>query len=316
MPMTMPTARPERRAVDGIILLDKPAGLSSNAALQRVKRIFHADRAGHTGSLDPLATGLLPICLGQATRLAAYLLDADKSYAARVQLGVATDTGDAEGAVVARAPVRVSREALVALIPRFLGEIEQVPPMYSALKREGRPLYALAREGIEVERAPRRITIHELRLTRFADAQFDFEVRCSKGTYIRTLAEDWARAASEEAHLAALRRTAVAGFAAASMIGLEALADAATDPRRLSDLLLPPLAALAHWPRLSVQRADEQRLRQGGGIAIDPAYPTGAICVVDADGQLIWIAEHDGKGLLAPKRWLGRDRGGDAALEL
>ena len=186
--------RAPRRKVDGILLLDKPLGLSSNTALQIVRRLYNADKAGHTGSLDPLATGLLPVCLGEATKLCGYLLDADKRYRARVRLGARTSTGDAEGEVVATSdPALASRAALEAAIPRFLGEIEQVPPMHSALKRDGQPLYRLARAGIEVERAPRRVRIRELRLLDWNGTEFEFEVACSKGTYVRTLAEDWVR---------------------------------------------------------------------------------------------------------------------------
>ncbi len=220
----MQKARAPRRKVDGILLLDKPLGLSSNTALQIVRRLYNADKAGHTGSLDPLATGLLPVCLGEATKLCGYLLDADKRYRARVRLGARTSTGDGEGEVVATSDAAlVSRADLEAAIPRFLGEIEQVPPMYSALKRDGEPLYRLARAGIEVERAPRRVHIRELRVLDFDGLHFDFEVACSKGTYVRTLAEDWAAAVGQQAHLSALRRTGLEPFDASAMVALEPL---------------------------------------------------------------------------------------------
>ncbi len=229
-----------RRSVDGILLLDKPLGLSSNAALQIVKRLYNAEKAGHTGSLDPLASGLLPICLGEATKLGAYLLDADKRYRARVRLGTATASGDAEGAVVATSdPAALSRGQLEAAIPRFLGAITQIPPMYSAIKREGRPLYTLARAGIEVERAAREVSIHELKLLSFGDGEFEFELRCSKGTYVRTLAEDWAAAVNQRAHLSALRRTGVGGFDAGAMVPLEWLQQALAPAARATPAAAP-----------------------------------------------------------------------------
>ncbi|MGH8431877.1 MAG: tRNA pseudouridine(55) synthase TruB, partial [Solimonas sp.] len=212
--MTTPSRpRIPRRAVNGILLFDKPRGFSSNDALQRVKRLFRAEKAGHTGNLDPLATGLLPICFGQATKLCGHLLDSDKRYLARVKPGEKTTTGDTEGEVIQRSDAGLlSREALEAVLPAFTGTIRQVPPMYSALKHQGQRLYELAREGVEVERQPREVAIHELRLTAFEPGGFELDVRCSKGTYIRTLAEDLAAALGQCAHLVALRRTEVAPF--------------------------------------------------------------------------------------------------------
>ncbi|MDB5985842.1 MAG: truB [Nevskia sp.] len=305
--MTNLPRRTERRAVDGVLLLDKPAGLTSNAALQRVKRLLWADKAGHTGSLDPLATGLLPICLGQATKLSAYLLDADKTYRASVRLGVKTNTGDADGKPIAESIPHSTSADFEALIPRFLGPIRQIPPMYSAIKREGLKLYKLAREGIEVEREPRDVVIHELRLTAFDSDRFEFEVRCSKGTYVRTLAEDWAAAAGEHAHLSALRRIGLGRFEAAAMVDLQTLEDCADAEARRQRFLQPSLAVLAHWPRVAVTPADERRLRAGTPIPIAADAPAGLLCVVNGAGSLIWLGEHDGQGVLAPRRWLGRE---------
>jgi tRNA pseudouridine55 synthase len=297
----MQKTRAPRRNVDGIVLLDKPLGLSSNTALQIVRRLYNAEKAGHTGNLDPLATGLLPICLGQATKLSAYLLDADKRYRARVRLGIRTSTGDAEGEAVAESdPSALSREQLEAAIPQFLGAIEQVPPMYSALKRDGQPLYRLAREGLEVERAPRQVRIRELRVLDYDGLHFEFEVACSKGTYVRTLAEDWAAAVGQQAHLAALRRTGVAPFDAGAMVTLERLEN---EPESGRDaLLLPPATALAGWPRLAVDQALAGRLGHGQTVAVQAA--AGLLAVFNEAGGLLGIAESDGAGRLAPKRWL------------
>jgi tRNA pseudouridine55 synthase len=299
-----------RRKVDGILLLDKPLGLTSNAALQLVKQLYQAEKAGHTGSLDPLATGLLPICLGEATKFSAYLLDADKSYRARVHLGVRTSTGDAEGQPVAHSnPAGLGREQLEAVIPRFLGRIDQVPPMYSALKREGLPLYTLARAGVEVERAPRAVRIHQLRVLAFEPPYFEFEVRCSKGTYVRTLAEDWAAAVGQQAHLAALRRTGLEPFGAGAMIDLEQLRQAESGVR--DALLLAPQAALRGWPRLTVDAELALRLEQGQKIRVETA--AGLIAVFDRRERLLGIADSDGAGQLVPRRWLCRGgNGGDS----
>ncbi|MDR3417955.1 MAG: tRNA pseudouridine(55) synthase TruB [Nevskia sp.] len=305
----MPPTKVSRRSIDGILLLDKPLGLSSNAALQIVKRLYRAEKAGHTGSLDPLATGLLPICLGQATKVSAYLLDSDKRYRARARLGARTSTGDAEGEVVATSdPAGVSRRDLEAVLPRFLGGIEQVPPMYSALKRDGQPLYALARAGIEVERAARRVQIRELRLLRFDGDSFEFEVACSKGTYIRTLAEDLAAAAGQQAHLVELRRTGLAPFDAAAMVALERL-QAESDEAARDALLLAPAAALQGWPEVEVDEALALQLGHGRQVRAGTA-PAGLAAVYGRDRRLLGIVESDGAGSLAPRRWLG---GGAAA---
>ena len=290
-----------RRRVDGILLLDKPEGLSSNTALQMVRRLYDAEKAGHTGSLDPLATGLLPVCLGQATKLCGYLLDAGKRYRARVRLGIRTSSGDAEGAPIAHSdPSGLTRAQLEAVVPRFLGWINQVPPMYSALKRDGTPLYVLARAGVEVERAARSVRIDELRLLDFGGDHFEFEVACSKGTYVRTLAEDWAAAAGQQAHLSALRRIGLHPFDHSAMVPLEQLQS--SDTPSLDALLLPLSAALAGWPEVTANAVDSRRLAHGQAIA-GGAQP-GLVAVYDEDRRLLCIAEGDGCDQLSPRRWL------------
>jgi tRNA pseudouridine55 synthase len=301
----MAKGKSRRRSVDGILLLDKPLGLSSNAALQNAKHLYNAEKAGHTGSLDPLATGLLPICLGEATKLSAYLLDADKRYQARVRLGVRTSTGDGEGQETAASdPSSLSREQLEAAIPQFLGAITQIPPMYSAIKREGTPLYTLARAGIEVERQPRAVRISQLRVLAFDGLHFDFEVACSKGTYVRTLAEDWAAAVGQQAHLAALRRTGLEPFDAGAMVSMEQVQQAEPGEARDS-LLLPPGAALRGWPQLTVDEVLAHRLSRGQTLLME-AGPAGLTAVFDQRQRLLGIAESDGAGHLVPRRWMNQ----------
>ena len=295
--------RPKRRRLDGVLLLDKQLGLSSNHALQAARRLYNAEKAGHTGTLDPLATGLLPLCFGEATKFAGELLNADKRYVATVQLGVTTDTADAEGAVLERRPVEVGPADVKAALEAFIGEIEQVPPMYSALKRDGKPLYEYARAGIEVERAPRHVIIHELRLVELddclADGRFVFEVRCSKGTYVRTLAADIGDRLGCGAHLAALRRTDIGVLAVAraySMMALEALTAEARDA-----LLLPPDSLLASLAEARLDVADAARLRHGQ--AVRWAGEEGArLRVYDAEHGFIGVCRQVSDGWLQPQR--------------
>jgi tRNA pseudouridine55 synthase len=296
-----------RRAVTGILVLDKPPGMSSNAALQHVKRIYRADKAGHTGALDPLATGVLPICLGEATKLSGYLLEADKRYRVRAAVGSCTTTGDAEGEVTRRSdPATLGREQLEAVLPRFAGEIRQRPPMYSALKRDGRPLYELARQGIEVDRAERPVRIGGLTLTGFEPGAFELDVRCSKGTYVRTLVEDLAAAAGQCAHVALLRRIEAGPFREADMVAAEALERAAeAGSESLDALLLPPLAGLASWRRVEVGEASARRLAQGQAVEA-PAGTPGLVAVTGPGGMLLGIAEQAGDGALTPRRWMAR----------
>ena len=238
--------RVQRRAVHGVLLLDKPLGLSSNEALQNAKRLYRAEKAGHTGTLDPLATGLLPLCFGAATKFSQISLDADKTYRATLKLGVTTNTADAEGEVLLRREVKVSVDQMRAACERFIGDIDQVPPMHSALKRDGKPLYEYARAGIEVERAPRRVTIHSIVIVQGHDDAWTIDVRCSKGTYIRTLAEDMGEALGCGAHLSALRRTASGALKLDDACTLEQL-DAMSEDERDAQLR-PADALLEGWP--------------------------------------------------------------------
>lgn len=305
----MPRTRTERRSIDGILLLDKPSGITSNAALQRVKALFQAAKAGHTGSLDPLATGLLPICFGEATKLSGYLLSADKRYAGRAWLGVKTDTADAQGVPVARSDPRgLTRQALEAAFSRMLGEQRQIPPMYSAIKREGQALYRLARRGVEVAREPREILIHELRLTAFDGDGFEFEVRCSKGTYVRTLVEDLAAAVGQYAHLERLRRLALGGLDGRDMVTLAQLQTTAAEHgiAALDRYLLPPLTALAGWPRIVADAARAFYLRQGQPVRFAAAPNAGPVAVVDEEGAVFAIGEVAADGRVAPRRILHR----------
>ena len=295
-----------RRAISGILLLDKPLGLSSNQALQRAKRLFRAEKAGHTGSLDPLATGMLPICFGQATKLCGHLLESDKRYLATARIGEKTSTGDAEGEIIARSEAALlTRQALEQAMTRFTGDIQQVPPMHSALKRDGRPLYELAREGQEVERAARKVRIDELRLTAFAGELADFDIRCSKGTYIRTLVEDIAAAAGQAAHLRALRRVMVQPFEGKAMHTLEALETTASGSMEALDAcLIDSLAALRGWQQLMVDADRAHYLSRGQAVRIAGAV-AGQAAVTDQAGRLLAIAEVDVAGMAAPRRWLG-----------
>ncbi|MDE2149551.1 MAG: tRNA pseudouridine(55) synthase TruB [Gammaproteobacteria bacterium] len=304
----MTPARLAPRAVHGILLLDKPPGITSNAALQRAKRLFRAAKAGHTGSLDPLATGLLPICFGEATKLCGYLLAADKRYVGRARLGVATTTGDAEGEPVAQSdPSKLTRQQVEAAAHGLLGEQQQVPPMYSAVKRQGRPLYRLAREGIEVERRSRPIRIHALSITGFGGGHFDFDLRCSKGTYVRTLIEDLAALVGQRAHLVQLRRLELDGQAGVAMVDFGSLdAAAAGGPAALDRFLLPPGAALAGWPQVTADPARAFYLQRGQAVRFAGAPQCGEVAVVDIDGKLLAIGEIDAEGLVAPRRLLAR----------
>ncbi len=245
----------------GVLLLDKPIGLSSNDALQKAKRLYRAEKAGHTGTLDPLATGLLPLCFGAATKFSQVSLDADKAYRATLQLGRTTSTGDAEGDVLLERSVAVTREQIAAACASFVGRIAQVPPMHSALKHEGRALYDYARAGIEVERAPREVTIHAIEIVERRDDVLVIDVRCSKGTYIRTLAADIGEALGCGAHLSALRRTVSGALSVADAHTLEALA--ALDEAGRDALLLPADTLLAAWPEVRLNDDDAGRFLSG-----------------------------------------------------
>ncbi len=297
------------RDIDGILLLDKPPGLSSNQALQRARRIFSARKAGHCGSLDPLATGLLPVCFGQATRFSSYLLGASKTYRARCRLGETTTTGDAEGEVVERRTPSLEAGQLERVLSAFTGRIEQVPPMHSALKHEGRRLYQLAREGREVERAARAVEIYRLELLACELPDIDIEVQCSKGTYIRSLAEDIGSELGCGAHLGVLRRTAVDRLRVDDALTLERLqAIAEDDPRSLDRLLMPPDAALEHFPCIELQSAAARDIRHGKRVATTRENAPGLYRLVAVDGGFIGLGEVHDDGELAAKRLMNTAR--------
>jgi tRNA pseudouridine55 synthase len=294
-------ARTVWRRVDGILLLDKPLGLTSNRALQIVRRLLRAEKAGHTGSLDPLASGVLPLCFGEATKVAGLLLDADKRYVATLALGQQTDTGDREGSVIQTAVVPPLDEAIVhAACGGFIGDTTQIPPMYSALKRDGEALYTLARRGEVVEREPRAVRIAALQVLRWSHEEVVFDVRCSKGTYVRTLGEDIAKALGTVGHLSALRRTDVGDvFSDRPVHTLEALEALAGQETALDALLLGADVALGHWPSVHLDAATESRFTHGQSVAIDAT--AGRLKVYGATGRFLGLGEWD-EGVLSPKR--------------
>ena len=301
----MSRRRSKGRNVNGILLLDKPVGMSSNAALQIVKRLFQAAKAGHTGSLDPLASGLLPICFGEATKASGFLLDADKHYRVRCKLGERTTTGDAEGEVVESLAVPAFDAAAVeAVLAKFRGELEQIPPMYSAVKHQGQRLYKLARQGVEVERAPRRILIHELTLLALDLPFFDIDVRCTKGTYVRTLAEDIGAALGCGAHVTELRRLGVGPYEEAGMIGLDRLSDLAESegPAALDAQLVPIESALEQWPDVRLSPDAAFYLRQGQAVVVPHAPTSGWVRLYAGDRQFLGMGEILDDGRVAPKR--------------
>ncbi len=289
--------------IHGIVLLDKPAGISSNRALQRVRGIFQARKAGHTGSLDPFATGMLPICLGEASKTAAFMLEAGKRYRATALLGVATSTGDVEGELIQTCPIPdITPEGLSLSLQQFVGDIEQVPPMYSALKHEGRPLYEYARAGIEIERPARSVTIHDLELVDWQLPRLTFDVHCSKGTYIRTLAEDIATALGCCAHLVELRRTVVEPFDNFPMVTLEQLQEA-KDSGVLPGVLLPIDVGLASWPRVDLDLIQRGKFKHGQHFPVpDDDSNIGKIRVYGPEGDVLGLAEVSADGILQPSR--------------
>ncbi len=301
-----PVARFQKRraeAVDGLLLLNKPPGMTSNRALQTVRRLLNAKKAGHTGSLDPAATGMLPLCFGEATKVCAYLLDADKSYRVTARLGVATDTGDADGQEAQTAPVpEMSAADWDLILQGFVGESTQVPPMYSALKKDGKRLYELARQGETVEREARPIRIDEIRLLELAGSRLVFRVRCSKGTYVRTLVEDIAKRAGTVAHTARLHRDAVGAFRAEGMIDLETVERLASEGSgALRERLLPPDTALADMPAVAVDAADGERFSGGQVVDVAASNNKGLARVYGA-GRFLGVGELAANGQLAPRR--------------
>jgi tRNA pseudouridine55 synthase len=292
--------RAPRRRVDGVLLLDKPLGITSNAALQKARWLYSAAKAGHTGTLDPLATGLLPLCFGEATKFAGELLDADKSYRATLRLGVTTDTADAEGRVLATRPVAVTELQWRTTTTDFRGEIEQIPPMYSALKRDGKPLYEYARAGIELEREPRHVTIHRLELISLINDEAVIDVDCSKGTYVRTLAADIGEALGCGAHLTALRRTRIGDLDLAGSITLAELEQLPVEAR---DARLSPVdALLANVATANLDAQETTRVLHGQGIRREGVPGQRYRLYAGDKGVFLGLAEQSADGWLNPSR--------------
>lgn len=293
-------AKPVKRKVDGVLLLDKPVGLSSNIALQKAKRLYRAEKAGHTGTLDPFATGLLPLCLGEATKFSQFLLDADKEYLAEVKLGVRTSSGDPEGEVIAEHPVSVSETDLRSALAGFMGEIEQVPPMHSALKHGGRPLYEYARKGIEIERKARRVVVHALEIVSFSGDLCTLRVHSGKGFYVRALADDLGEALGCGAHLQGLRRTAAGPFRieqAQTLEGLAELDEAARDSRLMpADIMVEALTPLPLDLEAAWQICHGQPIWLPK-LSLDRQYRLYA-----PDGRFLGVGEVNQDGKVAPRR--------------
>ncbi|WP_425669000.1 tRNA pseudouridine(55) synthase TruB [Vibrio owensii] len=303
--------RRKGRPINGVILLDKPTGISSNDALQKVKRIFFAEKAGHTGALDPLATGMLPICLGEATKFSQFLLDSDKRYRVIAKLGERTDTSDSDGEVVETRPVDVNLEKLEACIDTFRGESDQVPSMFSALKYQGKPLYEYARKGIEVPRESRKITVYEIVLHRFEGDEVEMEVHCSKGTYIRTIVDDLGEMLGCGAHVTMLRRTGVAKYPYEKMVTLEQLTELLEQAHRdevapkelLDPLLLPMDTAVEDLPEVNLNAELTNLVQHGMPVQVFGAPEGTPIRMTSGEDKLfIGVAEVNDDGKVAPKR--------------
>ena len=289
-----------KRKVDGVLLLDKPVGLTSNTALQKAKRLFNAAKAGHTGTLDPFATGLLPLCFGEATKFSQFLLDADKVYLAEVKLGERTSSGDLDGDIIARAPVRVTQAQLLVALERFKGEIEQTPPMHSALKHQGRPLYEYARQGVDIPRKARRVMVHALDLEAFRGESCTLRVHCSKGFYVRALADDLGEALGCGAHLVGLRRLAVGAFSIADGVTLEELE--AMDEAGRDAALAPADALIAALPAVTLDLEAEWQMMHGQPVWL-PRLQVGELFrIYGAHGAFLGAAEVNLDGKLAPRR--------------
>lgn len=296
--MNHTTKRPPRNNINGVLLFDKPLGLSSNAALQRVKRLFNAKKAGHTGSLDPLATGMLPVCFGEATKFSRFLLDADKRYFVKVKLGVRTNTADSEGDIISERSVPdLTLEKLDRAFQSFRGEIDQVPPMYSALKHQGQPLYRLARKGIEIERKSRRVTIYHLQCMRYEDDTVEFEMHCSKGTYVRSVADDLGELLGCGAHVTVLRRLTVSHYPADQMVDWETLEKEDRKERYL--LSIPTM--LQHLPILNLSEVSAFYLSQGQAVLV-PHAPTSGWVQLHSGDRFIGVGEIQENGQVAPRR--------------
>lgn len=298
------TPKKRGRDINGILVLDKPAGISSNGALQHVKRLYNANKAGHTGNLDVPASGLLPICLGEATKVSTYLLDSNKTYRAKCLLGVTTTTGDADGETLLKKPVdKLSEIDIKKICNKFVGEIEQVPPMYSALKHNGRRLYELAYSGIEVERKARKITIHRIDLLEYKNKEFWIEVSCTKGTYIRTLVEDIGNELACGAHISSLRRLKAGPFYETQMVTqsqLNVVAEGGLE--RLDNLLLPMDSALTDMPKVLLKKDVVFYLCQGQTVVASGLPKSGKLRIYDQSSNFIGLGEVTQDGRIAPKR--------------
>lgn len=306
MQLVDPIAKRVKEHINGILLLDKPKGISSNKALQEAKYLFKAKKAGHAGNLDPLASGVLPICFGEATKFAGFLLEADKTYLVTAKLGERTDTADAEGQIIAKKPVPELTFAKVQqLLWHFCGEIEQIPPMYSALKHNGQPLYKLARQGIEIERKVRKVTIHKIELLAQENEHITFSVHCSKGTYVRTIVDDLGELFQCGAHVTELRRLSAGNYPIENTITLPALAAmfASGNVLAAKQLLLPVDSAIIAWPEVMVPDAAIAYLMKGQKITVAAAPSYGLVRLKAAsDGRFLGIGEAVGQGGIAPKR--------------
>ena len=292
------------RNINGIVVLDKANGLSSNAALQEVKRLYEANKAGHAGSLDPLATGVLPVCLGEATKVSQFLLDSDKRYRARIKLGIRTDTGDSEGSIIEQNEgISVSRKAIERALTKFKGEVEQVPPMHSAIKMNGVPLYKLARKGIAVEREPRLVTLYQICLVEFVNSELELEISCSKGTYIRTIADDLGQELGCGAHVIELRRTQAGVFTEKDSISSEELAlekeNRGLD--KIDQFLIPMDRAIQDLPEVNLPSITASHVKNGQAVLVRHLPKNGLVRMYE-DEQFIGIGSIDDDGKVAPKR--------------
>lgn len=297
--------RQRGRDVDGIFLLDKPGGITSNKALQKVKNLYKANKAGHTGSLDPIASGLLPICLGEATKFTRYLLDSDKRYIVEAKLGEKTASGDTEAEVIETAAIpELDEQSIEKVLKAFLGEQDQVPPMHSALKQDGQPLYKLAHQGITVERKSRKITIHAIELCAWTKETLTLDVHCSKGTYIRTLVEDVAQALGTVAHVTSLRRTQVGDFDLQNSVSLEKLEETLAESgfTGIDEMLLPSETAIADWPGLNLSEDAAYYLKQGQAVLVPKAPTEGWVRLYEGQDHFLGIGCILDDGRVAPKR--------------
>lgn len=312
-------SRPRRRGrdINGVLLLDKHQGLSSNDVLQKVKRIYNANKAGHTGALDPLATGMLPICLGESTKFSQFLLDADKRYRVIARLGQRTNTSDADGEVVQERPVEFTQEQLDAALEQFRGDSQQIPSMYSALKHQGKPLYEYARQGIDVPREARDIMVYELQFIRWEGDELELEIHCSKGTYIRTIIDDLGEVLGCGAHVIYLRRVQVSNYPSERMVSLEQLQqmvaaaeEAGVEPRTVLDpLLLPMDTAASHLPEINLTDVVAAYVLQGQPVQVQGLPAEGMVRInVGEKRRFIGVGEVDDQGRLAPRRLVVEER--------